>query len=279
MSLYGYPRATTPNLDRLAREGAVFESAYSNSSWTRPSTLSFLTSLQHSALGGLRNGRNAPPLEVETAAEQLHRAGYQTGFFTTNPNAGTMSDLGRGVDVMRETGVPEERGSSLALHEDFWSWREAYPGEPLAPLLLGDEQWRPRPVILDEFNLDIGQGQRSGQIEIIDGRWGASLYVGPPNPDDWIHLRAHREVPPAGSSFREGVPEETPRLLLYDLWSDPYTQHSVHEEHPELAEKYTRFLEEELRRNRALEQRFTRPDDNGLIPEQLETLRSLGYIH
>jgi hypothetical protein len=34
MSVYGYNRSTTPNLERIASEGAVFESAYSNSSWT-----------------------------------------------------------------------------------------------------------------------------------------------------------------------------------------------------------------------------------------------------
>ena len=52
MSLYGYNRRTTPHLERIAAEGAVFNYAYSNSTWTRPSTLSFLTSLQHSVLGG-----------------------------------------------------------------------------------------------------------------------------------------------------------------------------------------------------------------------------------
>ncbi len=61
MSVYGYNRRTTPHLERLAAEGAVFEHAYSNSSWTVPSTPSFLTSLQHSALGGMVNGRNPPP--------------------------------------------------------------------------------------------------------------------------------------------------------------------------------------------------------------------------
>ena len=61
MSLYGYNRRTTPNLERIAAEGALFDYAYSNSTWTGPSTLSFLTSLQHSVLGGLRNARNMAP--------------------------------------------------------------------------------------------------------------------------------------------------------------------------------------------------------------------------
>ena len=115
MSVYGYNRRTTPNLERLAAEGAVFEYAYSNSSWTRPSTLSLLTSLQHSVLGGLRNGRNTAPDEVLTLAKHLHRAGYQTAFFTSNANAGTMSGLERGIDVLREAGVDNNATSSVEL--------------------------------------------------------------------------------------------------------------------------------------------------------------------
>lgn len=54
MSVYGYNRRTTPNLERLAAEGAVFENAYSNSSWSKTSTPSFMTSLHNSVLGGYK---------------------------------------------------------------------------------------------------------------------------------------------------------------------------------------------------------------------------------
>ena len=130
MSLYGYNRRTTPNLERIAAEGALFDYAYSNSTWTGPSTLSFLTSLQHSVLGGLRNARNMAPEGVLTIAQHLRRAGYQTAFFTSNPNAGTMSGLERGIDVLREAGVGNSSASSVELHAGFWRWREAYPAGP-----------------------------------------------------------------------------------------------------------------------------------------------------
>jgi len=130
MSAYDYPRSTTPNLVNLATEGAVFDRAHSNSSWTRPSTLSFLTSLQHSALGGLVNGRNIVPDQVLTLAEHMHRAGYQTAEFTTNPNAGSISGLDRGNDMFREADTENYSTSSADLHDNFWAWRSAYPGEP-----------------------------------------------------------------------------------------------------------------------------------------------------
>ena len=53
-----FNRRTTPNLERLAAEGAVFEHAYSNATWTLPSTSSFMTSLYTSA------GDEAPPLDI-----------------------------------------------------------------------------------------------------------------------------------------------------------------------------------------------------------------------
>ena len=139
MSVYGYNRRTTPTLERLAQEGVVFERAYSNSSWTLPSTASFMTSLQTSVTRGLPWDGNVNPVPAEavTMAEHMHRAGYQPAVFTANPNAGTLSDLQRGVDLFREDwedfsyfGRNNHKESSKYLHEGFWSWREDYPRQP-----------------------------------------------------------------------------------------------------------------------------------------------------
>ena len=140
MSVYGYNRRTTPTLERLASEGVVFERAYSNSSWTAPSTASFMTSLHTSVTGGARlpGSTNPVPAEAVTMAEHMHQAGYQTAVFTGNPNAGSISDLQRGVDLFREDwedfsydlGGNNHKESSKYLHEGFWSWREDYSNQP-----------------------------------------------------------------------------------------------------------------------------------------------------
>ena len=454
MSVYGYNRRTTPTLERLAEEGVVFERAYSNSDWTLPSTASFMTSLQSSVTGGLPSDNTNPvPDEAVTMAEHMHRAAYQTGVFTGNPNAGTLSDLQRGVDVFREDwedfsllGRNNHKESSKYLHEGFWSWREDYPSQPfwahfqttdihgdfpapppfgglfvtadeseswiesrerlsefgnprrphsiawdstginrtefysvgkglydeamahndyrlgqlidrlkaegkwentlliiggdhsiwaafvdmglalsdslappwnqrtmlrstrsrvplmfvwpghieggqriahpvsmidvlptlldllelppaeiaqgqsLAPLMLGRDGWESRPVILDEFSADLETGELSGWIEVVDGRWGASLEINP-----W---------PGQPSEVRRPSP-----LLLYDLWNDPMALWSLHEERPDLVEKYTAFLEEQYEAHLALAQYFTPSGEVELTPEQLRTLRSLGYIN
>ncbi len=67
-------------------------------------------------------------------------------------------------------------------------------------------------------------------------------------------------------------------LLLYDLWNDPFALRSLHEERPDLVEKYTKFLEAQWEAHQALAQLFTRSESVALTPEQLETLRALGYI-
>ena len=440
MSVYGYNRRTTPRLERLAAEGAVFEHAYSNSSWTKVSAPSFMTSLHSSVLGALQNPSDRLPPQAVTMAEHMHGAGYQTCVFVSNPHCGTMSGLDRGVDVLREAGVEPNSRSSEELQADFWKWRREYPGGPywahiqatdvhipwthgapfaglfidpgfqrtyeewfktigvtegrlnerfgkagidparftylarglydetmahqddqigrfierlkaegewdrtlfivaadhssygagllpfdpmpaewgqtnlascvthiplimswpgkikpgqrfvqpvslidllptilelvglpepdlkqgqsFAPLLLGRDGWEQRPVILDEFGVRPDTGGLYGTIDVIDGRWGASLKVGKAPGEDNEKAEYLRPAP----------------LLIYDLWNDPQCLRSLHAGRPELVRKYAEFLEGRLKEHRALAKRFTRAGAAPLNPEQIETLRTLGYI-
>jgi arylsulfatase A-like enzyme len=76
LATYGARRQTAPFLDRLAREGAVFD-GLSPTSWTKPATASLLTGLhplRHQAVGRL----DALPDQVVTLAERLRAEKYQT---------------------------------------------------------------------------------------------------------------------------------------------------------------------------------------------------------
>ncbi len=508
MSLYGYNRRTTPFLEELAQEGVVFEHAYSNSTWTQPSTASFMTSLHHSVLGGLRRGvhSTAVPAYAVTMAEHMRRGGYQTATFTSNPNAARVIGLERGVDVLRDTQTRDHSRSSAELHEWFWRFRADYPGTPywvhfqttdvhepneprspfaglfvapeererleewdgrlwdstgdlfgttsiagfydaalersgvdrqayfnvrrglydetmahqdrelarfvarlkaagewentllvigsdhghpagtfarfgrglvdpqpepwqgalfdafsthvplvfvwsgrieggrrieqpvsmidvlptllelvdlpppavlqgrsLAPLLFGREL-APAPVVLDEFRVDEATGEFVGNLEVIDGRWGASLEIGPRTAGVSAKLdgsatthgtaqaAAHgtrastnegasaREAENATARGRHSVPaggrwgavhpyfDEPPRLLLYDLWNDPFALREVGADHPELVERYERQLLELWESHRTLAQRFGEAGDAPLTPEVLRELEALGYV-
>lgn len=99
LSVYGYPRQTTPNIDRLAAEGALFENAYSASCWTIPSHASLFTGLYPSQHGvDLDCGDFAPG--QETLASYLKTAGYRTACISCNSFvAGKGSGLARGFDL------------------------------------------------------------------------------------------------------------------------------------------------------------------------------------
>ncbi len=83
LGIYGHHNATSPNLDRYAQTGMVFERAYAHSGWTLPSTVSMMTGLyphEH------RVGRapDSPsefgslPEERTTLAEVFQQQGYAT---------------------------------------------------------------------------------------------------------------------------------------------------------------------------------------------------------
>lgn len=83
LSSYGYSRPTTPNLDRFARTGALFENAIAATSWTLPSHSSMFTGLLPQ-----QHGADWPaPLASSpwTLAEILRSQGYETVGFAANP--------------------------------------------------------------------------------------------------------------------------------------------------------------------------------------------------
>ncbi len=471
MSLYGYNRRTTPNLERLAAEGVVFDRAHSNAAWTKPSTASFMTGLQHSALGGYRDWGDQIPEAAPTMGQRFHQAGYQTAHFTFHPNAGRGSALNRGVDRFQDSERPGQgrNESSRFLNTEFWSWRAVFRGSPywahfqvtdvhepqipvapfrglfvseaqwarwnewrremgrvggseraargemslaahhrerlvrlgidriafyntqrglydesmahadhqlgrlverlkaagewdntilivtadhghpagshtrfgrelfdpvpaetegaffdsyrtrvplvvvapgrlpagvrirepvslvdllptvldlaglpplertqgrsLVPLMRGDPGWETRPVILEQVERDVRTDEFTGHIEMIDGRWGASLEIWPERgPGD----------PPVQPSRWEAKArfhvDGQPRLLLYDLWEDPFTRQNVNARHPELVERYTRLLEAQWRAHLAMAALYEPGGQVQLSAAQLETLRALGYI-
>jgi hypothetical protein len=69
-----------------------------------------------------------------------------------------------------------------------------------------------------------------------------------------------------------------PRLLLYDLWNDPFALRAVNDEHPELVEKYRARLLAIWDEQRALAARFHEAGGGApMSPEQVQQLEALGY--
>jgi arylsulfatase A-like enzyme len=91
LSSYGYARPTSPNIDRIATQGVLFENAVATSSWTFPSHASLLTGryqYEHgmdkiremSVVGAEAFSANGLP----TLGEALMQRGYRTGAFSAN---------------------------------------------------------------------------------------------------------------------------------------------------------------------------------------------------
>ncbi len=85
LGCYGYEKPTTPHLDALAREGVLFEKAFSTSSWTSPSSASLFTGLLPYEHGVLSENGNHLGYAHQTLAEALQNQGFTTAAITANP--------------------------------------------------------------------------------------------------------------------------------------------------------------------------------------------------
>ena len=90
MSCYGYPRLTTPHIDRFATEGVLFERTYSAHIPTTSAYASMLTGMDcfSTQVVALRHKGPLRP-EVKTLPEILREAGYNTTCvgFSGNPSS------------------------------------------------------------------------------------------------------------------------------------------------------------------------------------------------
>lgn len=76
---YGYGRAKTPVMDRLAAEGVRFADATTHAPLTFPAHVAILTGRYPSVYGVRSNGMSPVPASATTIAERLKGAGYRTG--------------------------------------------------------------------------------------------------------------------------------------------------------------------------------------------------------
>lgn len=112
LSCYGHGRRSSPSLDRLARDGALFERHYATAPMTGPSHATLFTGLYSSEHGLVKNGRMYPS-EPPCLAEELSRAGYQTLAVVGSKVLDRQFGMDRGFDVYDdaiETDVDNRRG-------------------------------------------------------------------------------------------------------------------------------------------------------------------------
>ena len=104
VSSYGYPRPTSPEIDKIANHGVLFENAIAPSSWSLPSHASLVTGrpVHQNGFGNVQpmpwlGWGDAGLQGLPTLGEALRRQGYRTAAFSANRIYFTSNvGLGRG---------------------------------------------------------------------------------------------------------------------------------------------------------------------------------------
>jgi arylsulfatase A-like enzyme len=171
-SLFGYARDTTPNLVKIAKEGAVLLNHHPQAPYTRPSLSSLVTSRYPASLGITEN---LPPLPASatTMAELFADGGYVTGgfvaqyllsahfgfnqgfhYFYNHPND-TMVDVVWGdLFPWMEAHKADNSMAWIHLFDPHGPYR---PPEDFAHRFEGDATWT-----ADGAQLAAGQGKKTG---------------------------------------------------------------------------------------------------------------------
>ncbi len=129
-SCYGYKRISTPNIDRIAEEGVLFEEAISSSCFTPISHAAMLTGL-HPPLNSMRDPYSF--LQARTLAEMLMDRGYHTAGFVGVGIMGAQAGFNRGFELFDE---PKEDEESWEIHQ--------FPGDERGGEFVLGNWWIPR---------------------------------------------------------------------------------------------------------------------------------------
>ena len=127
LSCYGYQRDTSPNIDRLAEEGVVFDNCFATSSGTPFASPGLFTGryLSFETKGKLEFLEKALADRVTTLAEYLKAEGYHTAMFSTFKNVYYRAGWGyeQGFDIYNCSITGSE-----ALTEEIMRFLDNYSG-------------------------------------------------------------------------------------------------------------------------------------------------------
>ena len=120
LSAQGFPLGTSPEIDRLLAEGALYPEAVAASPGSAASHAALLTA-RYPISNGVWANFSVLDESVTTLAEILARRGYRTGGFVTNTFLGRQFRFDQGFGTYVESGVVErlEEPSAAGLHRSL----------------------------------------------------------------------------------------------------------------------------------------------------------------
>lgn len=135
LGCYGADAITSPNIDRLAREGILFEACRTVVPETLPSFVSLLSSRHPKDHGAFCNGMT-PRVRCDFVSDVFQRAGYDTSFFVSSfcltPRFGTSQGFGFFDEQLEgEVDLPQNMliRRAPAVSDAFLDWFRAREGE------------------------------------------------------------------------------------------------------------------------------------------------------
>ncbi len=239
---YGYHRDTTPEMDRIAADGVVFDKAYTPAVYTLGAMSSVWTSQYPDRHHGDVSFQSPLPRDRLTLAEVLSGQGIQSAGFVATAVPGAFNGFDRGFSDFHE--VWQEVGSRAdAFRQVVPPWVEAHrdrrfflyvhyrePHFPYDPEPPFDTRWGPDGPIPKAARRDMGFFR-----EINQGRQ-------PFSEEEQAHLvrlydgnlaYVDREVGELRRTLEEaGIWDETVFILAADhgeeLWEHGWIGHNVH---------------------------------------------------
>ncbi len=129
LGCYGYPRNTSPNIDKFARDAVKFNNCYTPSPLTTPAFASMLSSLSPHRHGAKRNGMSIFD-NVKILPEFLKKYGYYSSAFISNWSLRKeLCRFDRGFDTYtgvfnkkRWLGILNSEGKAPKVNEAVFKW-------------------------------------------------------------------------------------------------------------------------------------------------------------
>jgi arylsulfatase A-like enzyme len=157
LSVYGYERRTSPNLERIAEQEAVFLDNISQATWTKVSTLSIMTSLYPTS-HRVADFPDRLSSQADTLAESYRGAGFATVAYSSVLFTGKFSNLHQGFEELHEASSVDDsayaaktareyvdRASDwISRHQDtpFFMFMHVFdPHDPFEPRTPYDAVW------------------------------------------------------------------------------------------------------------------------------------------
>ncbi|MDP2304679.1 MAG: sulfatase [Pseudomonadota bacterium] len=126
LGTYGQKRPTSPNIDKLAEQSVVWETAWTQYTWTLPSFVSYMTSSWARTHGwdyamGKLDTYKMLDAKIPTIAEVFSSAGYKTDGHYANMHLKAELGFGRGFDTWKLAPEPATVRDSIA---SIGTWKD-----------------------------------------------------------------------------------------------------------------------------------------------------------